>query len=87
VCLVAPGGDGGRRAFYVAKGQVVCSRPYMGRHGLEWEAALDAVRLAEPTLAPEAADELLAVAAFLRRPGPELEVVALPRLGADERAA
>jgi hypothetical protein len=46
-----------------------------------------AVRLAEPTLAPEAADELLAVAAFLRRPGPELEVVALPTLSADERAA
>jgi excinuclease UvrABC nuclease subunit len=87
MCLVAPSGDGGRRAFYVAKGQVVCSRPYTGRHGLEWEAALEAVRLAEPTLAPEAADELLAVAAFLRRPGPELEVVALPTLRSDERAA
>ncbi len=40
-----PAIDGGRRrAFYVAKGQVVCARPYTGRHGLEWEAALDAVR-------------------------------------------
>jgi DNA polymerase III epsilon subunit family exonuclease len=87
VCLVAPDADGGRRGFYIAKGQVVCSRPYTGRHGLEWEAALVAVRLAEPTLAPEVADELLAVAAFLRRPGPELEVVALPTLSADERAA
>jgi DNA polymerase III epsilon subunit family exonuclease len=87
VCLVAPAADGGRRAFYVAKGQVVCARPYTGPAGLEWEAALAAVRRAEPTLAPEAADDLMTVAAFLRRPGPELEVVALPTLDADERAA
>ena len=87
VCLVAPAADGGRRAFYVAKGQVVCVRPFRGASGLEWEAALAAVRRAEPTLAPEAADELLAVAAFLRRPGPELEAVALPTLTLDERVA
>ncbi len=87
VCLVAPAADGGRRAFYVAKGQVVCARPYTGPAGLEWEAALAAIRRAEPTLAPEAADDLMAVAAFLRRPGPELEVVALPTLTVDERAA
>ena len=87
VCLVVPAADGGRRAFYVAKGQVVCARPYTGPAGLEWEAALAAIRRAEPTLAPEVADDLMAVAAFLRRPGPELEVVALPTLTADERAA
>ena len=87
VCLVAPAADGGRRAFYVAKGQVVCARPYTGPAGLEWEAALAAIRRAEPTLAPEAADDLMAVAAFVTRPGPELEVVALPTLTADERAA
>ena len=87
VCLVAPAADGGRRAFYVAKGQVVCARPYTGPAGLEWEAALAAIRRAEPTLAAEAADDLMAVAAFLRRPGPELEVVALPTLTVDERAA
>ena len=87
VCLVAPAADGGRRAFYVAKGQLVCARPYTGPAGLEWEAALAAIRRAEPTLAPEAADDLMAVAAFLRRPGPELEVVALPTLTVDERAA
>jgi DNA polymerase-3 subunit epsilon len=87
VCLVAPAADGGRRGFYVAKGQVVCARPYTGPAGLEWEAALAAIRRAEPTLAPEAADDLMAVAGFLRRPGPELEVVALPTLTVDERAA
>jgi DNA polymerase III subunit epsilon len=87
VCLVAPAADGGRRAFYVAKGQVVCARPYTGPAGIEWEAALAAIRRAVPTNAPEAADDLLAVAAFLRRPGPELQVVPLPTLTVDERAA
>jgi DNA polymerase III epsilon subunit family exonuclease len=87
VCLVAPADGGGRRAFYVARGQVVCARPYTGPSGLEWEAGLAAARRAEPTLAPEAADDLLVVAGFLRRPGPELEIVALPTLTLDERAA
>ena len=87
VCLVAPAADGGRCGFYVARGQVVCSRPYTGPSGLEWEAGLAAARRAEPTLAPEAADDLLVVAGFLRRPGPELEIVALPTLTVDERAA
>ncbi|HUK96484.1 MAG TPA: exonuclease domain-containing protein [Gaiellaceae bacterium] len=87
VCLVAPAADGGRRGFYVARGQVVCSRPYTGPSGLEWEAGLAAARRAEPALAPEAADDLLVVAGFLRRPGPELEIVALPTLTVDERAA
>jgi DNA polymerase III epsilon subunit family exonuclease len=78
VCVVVPGeAEGTRRGYFVAKGQVVCSRPYHGPHGLEWQAGLAAVTRAEPTLAPEAADELLAVASFLRRPPPELEVVPL----------
>jgi DNA polymerase III epsilon subunit family exonuclease len=78
VCIVVPGeGEGARRGFFVAKGHVVCARPYHGPHGLEWQAGLAAVARAEPTLAPEAADELLAVASFLRRPPPELEVVPL----------
>ncbi len=87
VCLVVPAEGGGRCAFFVAKGQVVCSRPYHGAAGLEWEAGLAAVRRAVPTLAPDAADDLLTVAGFLRRPGPELEVVPLPTLIVDERAA
>jgi len=88
VCVVAPALDGdGRRGFFVAKGQVVCARPYTGPRGLEWEAGLAAVRRAEPTHDPDAADDLLTVASFLRRPGPELDIVRLPTLIEDERAA
>jgi excinuclease UvrABC nuclease subunit len=78
VCLVAPAEDEGRRrAFYVAKGRVVCSRPFLGPQGLEWQAGLAAVARAEPTLAAESADDLLVIASFLRRPPPELEVIPL----------
>jgi DNA polymerase III epsilon subunit family exonuclease len=78
VCVVAPAADEGRRrAFYVAKGRVVSARPFQGRHGLEWQAGLAAVARAEPSLAPESADDLLVIAAFLRRPPPELEVIPL----------
>jgi DNA polymerase III epsilon subunit family exonuclease len=78
VCLAVPADVAGRRrGFYVAKGQVVCSRPYAGPHGLEWQAGLAAVARAVPTLEPEAADDLLVVASFLRRPPPELEVIPL----------
>jgi DNA polymerase III epsilon subunit family exonuclease len=72
VCLVAGG-----RAIWVAKGQVVCVRPWGGTHGLEWQAGLAAVARAEPTLAPEAADDLRVLAGFIRRPPPELSVVRL----------
>ena len=78
VCLAVPGDvEGRRRGFYVAKGQVVCSRPFAGPHGLEWQAGLAAVARAAPTLEPEAADDLLVIASFLRRPPPELEVIPL----------
>ena len=77
VCVVAPDGQVGRRGFYIAKGQIVCIRPFHGAHGLEWQAGLAAVARAEASLAPEATDELLVVAGFLRRPPPELEVVFL----------
>ncbi len=78
VCLVVPAeADGRRRAFYVAKGRVVCSRPFHGPQGLEWQAGLAATARAEPTLAPEAADDLILIASFLRRPPPELEVIPL----------
>ena len=72
VCLVAGG-----RAIWVAKGQVVCVRPWGGTSGLEWQAGLAAVARAEPTLAPEAADDLRVLASFIRRPPPELSVVRL----------
>ena len=78
VCLVVPGErDGTRRGIFVAKGQVVETRPFHGTSGLEWEAGLAAVIRAEPTLAPDAADDLRVLASFIRRPPPELEVIRL----------
>jgi len=78
VCIVVPGEQQGtRRGFFVAKGQIVCARPFTGTHGLEWQAGLAAVARAQPTLAPEAADDLRVVALFISRPPPELEVVRL----------
>ncbi len=78
VCLVVPGEqEGTRRGIYVAKGHVVCIRPFIGTSGLEWQAALADVARAEPTLAPEAADDLRVLASFVRRPPPELTVVPL----------
>ncbi|HEX4527598.1 MAG TPA: exonuclease domain-containing protein [Gaiellaceae bacterium] len=78
VCIVVPGDrEGSRRAFFVAKGQVVCARPYIGPQGVEWQAGLAAVARAEPTLAPEASDDLRVIATFIRRPPAELEVLRL----------
>jgi DNA polymerase III epsilon subunit family exonuclease len=78
VCLVVPGEhDGTRRGIYVAKGQVVCIRPFIGTSGVEWQAALADVARAEPTLAPDAADDLRVLASFIRRPPPELTVIPL----------
>ena len=63
LCLVVPAEEPGqRRAFYVAKGRVVAVRPFHGPHGLEWQAGLATVARAEPTLAPEAADDLRLIA-------------------------
>ena len=44
---------------------------------VEIEAGLAEAALVEPSVAPENADELLVVAGFLRRPGPELRIVSL----------
>jgi DNA polymerase III epsilon subunit family exonuclease len=80
-CVVAPAAvEGERRAFFVAKGHVVCTRPFHRASGPEWSAGLAAVARAEPTLAPEAADELGVVAGVLRRPPPELEILPLLHL-------
>ncbi len=81
VCIVVPGERAGsRRAFFVAKGHVVGVRPYIGPFGVEWQAGLADVARAEPTLEPEAADELRVIASFIRRPPPELEVLRLAHL-------
>jgi DNA polymerase III epsilon subunit family exonuclease len=83
LCLIAPAvEEGWKRAFFVAGGRVVETRTLPPGSGarLEWEAGLRAVERAELTYAPEAADELLLVYSFMRRPPPELEVVPLRQL-------
>lgn len=80
LCLVAPARQPGfRRAFFLAGGRVVAVRTLApGRAGaLEARAGLAAAATATTSYAPEDADELLVVAGFLRRPGPELRVVSL----------
>ena len=80
VCVLAPARRPGfRRAFFVAGGRVTAVRTVAeGPAGrLEVEAGLAESAGAEPSFAPEHADELLVVAGFLRRPGPELRIVSL----------
>ncbi|HVV59946.1 MAG TPA: exonuclease domain-containing protein, partial [Gaiellaceae bacterium] len=88
VCILAPDvEEHRRRAFFVARGRVVCSRPLVGDGALELAAGRAEAARAEPTLAPEAADELLVVAQFLRRPPPELQVLPLDAERAVSRAS
>src|SRR4051794_6312908 len=85
LCVLAPAVEPGfRRAFFVARGRVADVRtlPPGGGAAIELEAGLAAARAAEPTYAPEVADELLVLGTFLRRPPPELEVRPLARLSA-----
>ena len=82
MCIVAPALDEGRRrGFFIAKGQIVCVRPFVDGRGVEWRAGLAAVDRAEPPFAPEAVDALLLVGSFLLRPPPELELIPLGRDG------
>jgi excinuclease UvrABC nuclease subunit len=80
VCVLAPAREPGlRRVFFVAAGRVAAVRTLApGPAGrLEVEAGLAEVARTEPSYAVEDADELLVVAGFLRRPGPELRIVSL----------
>ena len=80
VCLVAPALEPGfERAFFVAGGRVAAVRSVPRGAGarLEVDAGLEAAAGLAPSLAPEDADELLVVGSFLRRPPPELRIVAL----------
>ena len=80
VCLLAPAREAGfRRAFFVAGGRIAATRsvPDGPAGRVEVAAGLAEASLASPSFAPEDADELLVVAGFLRRPGPELKVVSL----------
>src|SRR5918912_270757 len=79
-CVVVPALEAGFvRAVFLAAGRVVDVRSLPPGEGarLEVETALALCRRAEPTLEPEAADELLLVGSFLRRPPPELAVCPL----------
>lgn len=89
VCLLVPAGeDGYRRAFFVSGGRIAAVRTLPRGLGarVELEAGLAEVRVAEPSRAPEDADELLLVGSFLRRPPPELEVVGLDELASGYRS-
>ena len=79
LCVLAPARKAGfQRAFFIAGGRVSARTLAHGLAGkLEVEAGLAEAALAEPSLAPEDADELLVVSGFLRRPGPELRIVSL----------
>jgi hypothetical protein len=83
-CLLAPGAaEGFARAVFVARGRVADVRAIPPGAGavLEVRAGVAAARAAEPSFAPEDAEELLLLGSFVRRPPPELAVVPL-----DERA-
>jgi DNA polymerase III epsilon subunit family exonuclease len=78
ICVLAPAREAGfRRAFFIAGGRVASTRTLLaGASGkLEVETGVATAATGEASFAPEDADELLVVAGFLRRPGPELRVV------------
>jgi len=80
ICVLAPAREPGyRRAFFVAGGRLAAARtvPTGAAGRLEVEAGIAEAARAEPSFAPEHADELLVVSGFLRRPGPELRIVSL----------
>ncbi len=79
-CLLTPASAAGyTRAVFVARGRVADARalPPGAGAALEIRAGLAAARAAEPSLAAEDAEELLLLGTFLRRPPPELAIVAL----------
>src|ERR671935_305152 len=92
-CLVVPAAEPGfARAVFVAAGRIVTVRSLPPGAGarLEVDTGLALCRAAEPSLDPEAADELLLVGSFLSRPPPELRVCPLDAeriLAAATRAA
>ena len=78
ICVLAPAREAGfRRAFFIAGGRVASTRTLLaGASGkLEVAAGVAAAAVSEISFGQEDADELLLVAGFLRRPGPELRVV------------
>ncbi|MDX6398858.1 MAG: polymerase subunit epsilon [Gaiellaceae bacterium] len=81
LCLLVPAVEPGfRRAFFVSGGRVAAARTLLPETRLELEAGPATVERAEASLLPEDADELHLIGSFLRRPPPELRVVALESL-------
>ena len=79
-CLLVPGAaEGFARAVFVARGRVADVRAIPSGAGavLEVRAGLAAAASAQPSFAPEDAEELLLLAGFVRRPPPELRVLPL----------
>jgi DNA polymerase III subunit epsilon len=79
-CVLVPAVEPGwTRALFVAAGRIADARtlPPGGGARLEIDAGIAAARSAVVSYAPEAADELLLLASFLRRPPPELAVLPL----------
>jgi hypothetical protein len=90
LCLLVPAREPGfRQAYALTGGRVAAARRLPLHGGAIVEAAAlaaegQAARRAGVSHAPEAADELLLVDSFLRRPPPELDVCPLDaaRIGA-----
>jgi DNA polymerase III epsilon subunit family exonuclease len=83
VCVLVPAlEDGFERAYFVSGGRIAAARtqPVGPAAATEAAAGLAAAARAEPSLGPADGDELLLLAAFLRRPPPELRVVPLAEL-------
>ena len=79
-CLLTPASaDGFARAVFVAGGRVVDARALPPGAGavLEVRAGLAAAKSAEPSYAPEDAEELVLLGTFIRSPAPELDVLPL----------
>src|SRR5918996_1467091 len=84
LCLLVPAlQEGSLRAFFVARGRVASARtlPAGGGALVEIPAGIAEAHAAEPSLAPQDADELHLLGSFLRRPPPELVVLALEEAG------
>jgi excinuclease UvrABC nuclease subunit len=90
LCLLVPATEvAHRQAYFLAEGHIAAVRSVPPGPGgrMELATGLAQARHAEPSLAPEHADDLLLVGQFLRRPPPELEILRFEDLEQRARAA
>ena len=83
LCLLVPAREvGHRRAYFLASGHIAAARGVPPGPGgaVELATGVAQARRAEPSLAPEHADDLVLVGQFLRRPPPELQIVSFDEL-------